>query len=258
MTTAQIISEETEATESRRAPPPEPQATASPSHDWTYAHILDEMDRDRRNLRWALLAALLFHLVLFFVHLPELVRPMEVTDAGKRRAYVVRQVRFSPPQAAPQRSIPEKKTRKIPIPDPTPTEPEPIRDVEQLDLPEMDLDLPVGELELEIPEGPPGPPGEALGAVHVGGGVQAPEKVHAPHPGYTEDARQARIQGIVLLQAVIDREGNVVDLQVLKGLPLGLDQEALEAVSQWKFKPATRDGEPVPVYYNVTVSFTLQ
>lgn len=234
--------------------PPTPPEDRQPL--FAFDHILDEMADDRRNLRWALIGAALFHALLFFVHFPDLTGPVQVTAAAKEKAYVVRQVRFRPPQAAPKQEIPDRKRKKIPMPDPTPHEPEPVREM-TVDLPEMDLDLPVGELNLEIPEGPPAP-GAALGAVHVGGDVVAPEKIHAPRPGYTEEARQARIQGMVLIQLVVDAEGKVRDAEIIKGLPMGLDQNALETVRQWTFKPATREGKPVPVYYNVTVSFSLQ
>lgn len=238
------------------SPPEESSAVAS--HDFTYAHILSEMQDDRRNLRRAFAVAIAFHVVLFFVHLPSLMQPMDVTPAAKQKAYVVQQVRFRPPQAAPRREIPKEKRRKIPIPDPTPQDPEPIRDM-TADLPDLDYDLPVGELSLEIPDGPPGPPGPALGEVaHVGGDVLAPVKLHAPRPGYTEEARQARIQGVVMLQVVVDRQGNVTHPVILKPLPMGLADKAVETVLQWKFKPATRNGEPVPVYYNLTVNFSLQ
>ena len=63
--------------------------------------------------------------------------------------------------------------------------------------------------------------------------------------------------GVVILETVIDEQGNVTDAKVLKGLPMGLDRQAVEAVKTWKFKPATRDGRPVPVYYTVTMSFQL-
>ena len=220
-----------------------------------FAHILDQMDDDRRNLRRAFLVALAIHVVLLFVHLPSMIQPMEVAPAAKEKAYVIQQVKFRPPQTAPQREIPDQKRRKIPIPDPTPNDPEPIREM-RVDLPEMDYDLPIGELHLEIPEGPPGP---ALGAVaQVGGNVLRPERVHDPTPLYTEEARQARVQGVVLLQVVIDEEGNVHRPQIIKGLPMGLNESAVESVKQWKFKPATRDGKPVSVYYNLTINFSMQ
>jgi protein TonB len=92
----------------------------------------------------------------------------------------------------------------------------------------------------------------------VGGDVKPPEKISAPQPQYTEIARKARIQGVVIVQAIIDKQGVVTNVKVLKPLPMGLDQAAAEAIKSWKFKPATLNGKPVAVYYNLTVNFTLQ
>ena len=75
---------------------------------------------------------------------------------------------------------------------------------------------------------------------------------------YTEEARQGRVQGVVILEAIIDVLGNVEDVKVLKGLPLGLSETAVTAASDWKFRPALRNGDPVPVFYNLTVRFSLQ
>jgi protein TonB len=92
----------------------------------------------------------------------------------------------------------------------------------------------------------------------VGGDVKAPIKEYAPPPQYTEIARKARIQGVVIVQAIVTKTGDVQDVKVLKGLPMGLDTAAADAVKKWKFKPATLNGKPVDVYYNLTVNFTLQ
>ena len=62
----------------------------------------------------------------------------------------------------------------------------------------------------------------------------------------------------MIIEAIIDRNGNVTDARVLKPLPMGLDQQALDAVKKWKFKPGTLNGQPVPVIYNLTVTFRLQ
>jgi protein TonB len=94
--------------------------------------------------------------------------------------------------------------------------------------------------------------------VRVGGDVKAPVNVSRVDPQYTEIARKARIEGIVIIEAIIDRDGNVTDARVLKPLPMGLDQAALEAVRRWKYKPGTLNGQPVPVIYNLTVNFRLQ
>lgn len=99
------------------------------------------------------------------------------------------------------------------------------------------------------PEGPP---------YRVGGDVTRPEKISGPPPVYAIEARKARVTGVVILQTVIDEQGNVTEARVIKGLPMGLDMAALEAVRTWKFKPATLDGKPVPVHYNLTVSFQIE
>jgi TonB family protein len=95
-------------------------------------------------------------------------------------------------------------------------------------------------------------------ALHVGGAVTKPEKIYAMPPVYTEQARKARLQGVVILEGVIDRDGCVTDLQVLKPLPMGLDRAAVDAASGWVFKPATLAGRPVRVYYSLTINFEVQ
>ena len=95
-------------------------------------------------------------------------------------------------------------------------------------------------------------------ALFVGGNVRKPEKISSPQPQYTAEARKARVQGVVIAQALIDQEGYVTELKILKGLPLGLSEAAEEVIRRWRFKPATLNGKPVAVYYNLTVNFRLQ
>ena len=95
-------------------------------------------------------------------------------------------------------------------------------------------------------------------ALRVGGDVKAPVAITRVEPTYTEVARKARIEGMVIIEAIIDRDGNVTDARLLKPLPLGLGDQALDAVRRWKFKPGTLNGQPVPVIYNLTVNFRLQ
>lgn len=91
----------------------------------------------------------------------------------------------------------------------------------------------------------------------VGGEVSRPEKISGNPPVYTEMARKARVQGVIIIEAVIDENGDVTDARVLKGLPMGLDKAALDALKTWKFKPAMLDGNPVRVYYTLTVNFQI-
>ncbi len=216
---------------------------------------------EKRSYRiGALIGAVVFHVVLFVITFPSLVyAPREI--AQSRAVYVVEQVRFRPPEAVAQNAPPPpKQVKRIPYPDPTPDDPEPI--IDESDIPPLDsISDSVGDI-FTIPDGPPGN-GRNAGAsgdgpLWVDGDVKAPIKVHTPQPRYTEEARKARVQGVVILKAVLDRLGNVTDVEVLKGLPEGLAESAVQTVATWKYQPATLDGQPVAVYLNVTISFSLQ
>jgi len=94
--------------------------------------------------------------------------------------------------------------------------------------------------------------------MRVGGDVTPPVAVSRVQPVYTEVARKAHIEGTVIIETIIDRNGNVTDARVLRGLPLGLDQAALDAMKRWKFQPGRFNGQPVPVIFTLTVTFKLQ
>ncbi|HSN68746.1 MAG TPA: energy transducer TonB [Thermoanaerobaculia bacterium] len=100
--------------------------------------------------------------------------------------------------------------------------------------------------------------GTGTGPRRVGGNVKPPQVVYRVEPDYTEEARKSRLQGIVIIEAIIDINGNVTDARVLKGLAGGLDASALAAVRQWRFRPGTLDGDPVPVIFDLMVRFRLQ
>jgi len=95
------------------------------------------------------------------------------------------------------------------------------------------------------------------GPFRVGGGVSAPRALYTPEPEYSEEARKAKYQGTVVLWVVVGPDGRVHELKVQRSLGLGLDEKALEAVRQWKFEPARKDGQPVAVQINVEVNFHL-
>jgi len=92
--------------------------------------------------------------------------------------------------------------------------------------------------------------------VRVSGGVTAGNLVYGPKPPYPAIARTARVQGAVVLRAIISKSGTIENLQVVSGHPM-LTQSALEAVRQWKYKPYYLNGEPVEVDTTITVNFTL-
>ncbi|MGE0406608.1 MAG: energy transducer TonB [Candidatus Korobacteraceae bacterium] len=95
------------------------------------------------------------------------------------------------------------------------------------------------------------------GPFRVGGGVSAPRALFAPDPEYSEEARKAKYQGTVLLWVVVGADGRPQSIRVQRSLGMGLDEKALEAVRQWRFEPARKDGTPVPVQINVEVNFRL-
>ena len=220
--------------------------------------ILQSGESDNRILKRALLVAALFHAVLLVVTFPDWSGAQKIRDPRPSKVFKMQEVRFQPPAAAPKKEIPKRRAKKIPIPDPTPDEPEPIVVEELIDLPE---DLP--QVDVAVFGIPDAPAFVGEGAsdqpMQMGSGITPPVKIHAPRPGYTEEARQARIQGSVILQVIINRDGTVrKNVQVLKGLPLGLDTKAVETVKEWTFKPATQNGEPVSVYFTLILNFSLQ
>jgi len=92
----------------------------------------------------------------------------------------------------------------------------------------------------------------------VGGAVSRPVQLTGQPPRYTKTALHARVEGNVIVEAVIDERGRVSNVRVLRGLPMGLDQAAVDAVRSWTFEPAKLGGRPVKVYYSLTVKFQLK
>ncbi len=119
----------------------------------------------------------------------------------------------------------------------------------------------------------PQPPGEAVLAMgdgsgkdsssgptrieRVGGVVSAPVPLISPVAVFTDAARRAKYQGICLISTIVDRNGLPQNVRVVRKLDYGLDQNAVDAVEKYRFKPAVRNGEPVPVTITVEVNFRL-
>jgi TonB family protein len=94
--------------------------------------------------------------------------------------------------------------------------------------------------------------------LRVGEGITPPVVEQRVNPTYPEEYRKAGIGGIVVLEAAISQAGTVENVGVLKSLSPGLDMAAARAVSQWRFKPAMKDGKPVPVLFSLTINFALK
>ena len=91
----------------------------------------------------------------------------------------------------------------------------------------------------------------------VGGGIRPPMKVLDVSPVYPPEAREARVQGVVILEITLSRTGEVSDVEVVRSTPL-LDEAAVAAVRQWRYEPTLVDGEPVSILMTVTMNFRLR
>jgi len=91
----------------------------------------------------------------------------------------------------------------------------------------------------------------------LGGGVVAPVVLHRVDPEFSEEARKAKYQGTVVVAIEVGEDGKPHGIRIVSGLGLGLDEKAIEAVSQWKFRPAMRNGKPVRAPATIQVNFRL-
>jgi protein TonB len=95
------------------------------------------------------------------------------------------------------------------------------------------------------------------GLMRTGGGVSDPVLIYKVDPEFSEEARKAKFMGIVTVNLVVDQNGNPQNVHLLRGVGMGLDEKALEAVKQYKFKPARYNGKAVAVQVNVEVNFQI-
>jgi TonB family protein len=95
------------------------------------------------------------------------------------------------------------------------------------------------------------------GVLRVGNGVTAPTLISKVEPKYSEEARQAGLEGAVLLRVEISPDGKATNMRVIRPLGLGLEEKAMEAVALWQFRPGRKDGQPVTVEAQIEVNFRL-
>jgi protein TonB len=89
------------------------------------------------------------------------------------------------------------------------------------------------------------------------GRIMPPVLIYRVEPEFSEEARKAKYQGMVILSIEVDTSGRATNFRILRGLGLGLDEKAIEAVSRWRFRPGSLDGKPVVTSATVEVSFHL-
>jgi TonB family protein len=111
--------------------------------------------------------------------------------------------------------------------------------------------------EPESKKGVEGTSGKLPGVYRVGGGVTPPRAILAPDPEYSEEARKAHYQGTEVLWLIVDAKGMPQNIRVQRSLGMGLDEQAIKAIKQWRFEPAQKDGQPVAVMINIEINFRL-
>ncbi len=205
-----------------------------------------------------------------------IVVPIFSKEALPEPTSVVKAFFVEPPSAPPPPPPPPPPAPKAPTvkPQPKPVPQEPPRFVAPVETPteikpeaSMDLGIEggvaggveggvaggvVGGVVGGLPEAPP----PVQEPVRVGGQIKEPKKIKNVNPTYPDIARQARVQGVVILECVISPQGAVTTCKILRGIPL-LNDSALEAVKQWTYTPTLLNGVPVPVIMTVTVNFKL-
>ena len=163
-----------------------------------------------------------------------------------------------PPPPAPPKAVAPKPVEEAPMPQEMV---EPVETPDIVSTEPIPVEPDFGGVEDGVPGGVPG--GVAGGVVsepttyRVGQGATPPEPVSQPKPQYPALAAASHLTGVVILEAVIATDGSVRDVKVLRGLGMGLTEAAVDAVKQWRYKPAVLDGVPVQFALTVTVSFKL-
>lgn len=224
--------------------------------EWSGVDLLLLEHQDRTPLKVALMGAIIFHLILFWWNIwPEgKPLPLPVVDPGR---FIVRQ--YKPREQKPEKKpLENKKAMKVPIPDPTPHEIEPLFEfVPQLDPPPLaDSATIVVDQDFQPPPEAPPPTSEPIRDYQA---TAAPVVLERVKPTYPRLAKMAGVQGVVILEAVIQKDGSVGQVTVLKTPPgkLGFDREAVIALRQWTFRPGEMHGQPVDVIMTLTVRFRL-
>jgi len=211
--------------------------------------------------------SILFHAVLLGAILVlQLFADTSVPEPPKRVIYDITPIEPppAPPQivrhAAPSRASTHPDAAPIVIPDKLPTDEPPSEASGPLDFAGQGVEsgvqggitdgLVAGATPVSAPPGP-------LKPVRVSSGIRTPIKIRDAQPVYPAIAQSARVEGIVILEAVIDERGHVSETRVLRSIPL-LDDAATAAVRQWVYSPTVLNGQPIPIVMTVTVQFRLE
>lgn len=220
-----------------------------------WSQFVREEQEDRRIRRWSVGIGLSVHLALAglaSVLIPPPTTGTELPPEDQKPVRVLPEVQFQPERVPPTPETPPQVEPRVSVPAPPFVVPEPVASP-----PEIAVDTAIEPGDLEIFVVPEPPPVEPKGPIPVGGEVEAPVRVAGLDPRYREIARRVGIEGLVIVEAIVNKRGSVENLKLVQGLGFGLDEAAMQAIRSWRFQPATLHGEPVSVYYTLTVNFQI-
>ena len=223
--------------------------------EWSGVDLLLLENQDRTPLKVAITGAIMFHLILFWWNIWPQGKPLPIPPV-KDRPFVIR--KYVPKQREPEKKpIQEEKAIKVPIPDRTPHEIEPVFEfVADLEPPPLADSGVASDDNFEIPVAAP----PAVSApIRDYMAISPPVVLERVEPQYPSLAKIVGVEGLVILEAVIQKDGSVGQITVLKTPPgkLGFDREAVSALRQWKFRPGEMHGRRVDVIMTLTVKFRL-
>jgi protein TonB len=203
-----------------------------------------------------LVAVLLMNMLVW---MPSISLSGPVFDVHQEEAPIQKRKVLKPPpeKIAEKVKTKEAKAKKMPMPDMTPDEPEPIVEPDPPPEPEV---LPTDDWEIGIPDGPPEPPADTIARVGQVG-VEPPVFIKRVPPSYPERAIKIKLQGYVILEAILRKDGSVDDIKVLRGLgkgKFGFEDEAIQALKKWSFLPGKVSGRPADVRMTLKIDFVLQ
>jgi periplasmic protein TonB len=227
-----------------------------PRSPQSWEHLLQKDPHGGRRFRLGIMAAALIHAGIFAVTWPTIAQAPP--EEPEQILIPVQLVNLIPPEREPEPILieappPRPEMPVIAGPPEKPSEPVAHRQEDQIEMPNGPVVYvpPTEDL-------PPPPVVVEKTIVHAGHDIPEPEIIHKVEPRYTQPAIKAGIQGVVILELIIDPQGRVESADALRGLPLGLTKSALDAVKQWRFQPSTYNDHPVSVRYILTVNFHLK
>jgi protein TonB len=223
----------------------------------SWEHLFDRDPHSAAGFRLGIAAAVVIHLGIFAVTWPTVAQAPPTEP--EREVVRIRLADLAPPDP-PERPPIEAPPPPVSIPPVISIQSEQSHVEPARHDPPESIEIPAGAI--VVPPVNQAPPAVVVDSVtetvRVGVHVDPPEILHKVEPTYTRAAIVTRVRGAVILELMIDTRGRVESVTVLRGLPMGLSQSAVDAVSQWRFEPCTLDGDPVNVKYILTVRFDLK